>query len=157
MREEDIPGWAWIRLQPVQEERRQTLSGGLDQCHTAIALWLSNQGWVPHLRADSKCLLCEMSFFFFYWFSRVHVVAVVHFCLLQAAFHAVMNLWNKKPLKVYGSRMSESLLAILSHIIRGEGIIKVRTEQPPGIAVALVCKADSALPTRQVQIVLLLL
>ena len=65
MREEDIPGWAWIRLQPVQEERRQTLSGGLDQCHTAIALWLSNQGWVPHLRADSKCLLCEMSCCFF--------------------------------------------------------------------------------------------
>ncbi|KAL8595169.1 hypothetical protein ACOMHN_013842 [Nucella lapillus] len=42
----------------------------------------------------------------------------------KAAFHAVMNLWNKKPLKVYGSRMCESLLAILSHIIRGEGIIK---------------------------------
>lgn len=58
---------------------------------------------------------------------RVHVFAPVHFCVLQAAFHAVMNLWNKKPLKVYGSRMCESLLAILSHIIRGEGIIKVKT------------------------------
>jgi E3 ubiquitin-protein ligase HUWE1 len=45
--------------------------------------------------------------------------------LLKAAFHAVMNLWNKKPIKVYGSRISESLLAILSHIIKGESIIKV--------------------------------
>ena len=44
----------------------------------------------------------------------------------QAAFNAVMNLWNKKPLKLYGSRMSESILAILCHIIKGEGIIRVR-------------------------------
>ncbi|XP_046372246.1 E3 ubiquitin-protein ligase HUWE1-like isoform X1 [Haliotis rufescens] len=42
----------------------------------------------------------------------------------KAAFNAVMNLWNKKPIKVYGSRMSESILAILCHIIKGEGIIK---------------------------------
>ncbi|KAK7483667.1 hypothetical protein BaRGS_00025100, partial [Batillaria attramentaria] len=42
----------------------------------------------------------------------------------KAAFNAVMNMWNKKPLKVYGSRMCESLLAILCHIIRGESIIK---------------------------------
>ena len=38
-----------------------------------------------------------------------------------------MNLWNKKPLKLYGSRMSESILAILCHIIKGEGVIRVCT------------------------------
>ena len=76
---------------------------------------------------------------------RVHVFAPLYFCVLQAAFHAVMNLWNKKPLKVYGSRMCESLLAILSHIIRGEGIIKVRTVAESR-ALASVCKADCALP-----------
>ena len=76
---------------------------------------------------------------------RVHVFAPLRFCVLQAAFHAVMNLWNKKPLKVYGSRMCESLLAILSHIIRGEGIIKVRTVIESR-ALASVCKADWALP-----------
>ena len=37
-----------------------------------------------------------------------------------------MHLWNKKPLKVYGGRMSESILAILCHIIKGEAVIKVR-------------------------------
>lgn len=44
----------------------------------------------------------------------------------QAAFKAVMSLWNKKPLKVYGGRMSESMLAILCNIIKGENIIKER-------------------------------
>ncbi|XP_070192440.1 E3 ubiquitin-protein ligase HUWE1-like isoform X3 [Littorina saxatilis] len=56
----------------------------------------------------------------------------------KAAFNAVMNLWNKKPLKMYGSRMCESLLAILSHIIRGESIIKEQLakeeEEPPAAA-----------------------
>ncbi|XP_064633553.1 E3 ubiquitin-protein ligase HUWE1-like isoform X3 [Lineus longissimus] len=42
----------------------------------------------------------------------------------KAAFHAIMYLWDKKPLKVYGSRMSESILAILCHIIKGEATIK---------------------------------
>ncbi|XP_021341229.1 E3 ubiquitin-protein ligase HUWE1-like isoform X3 [Mizuhopecten yessoensis] len=42
----------------------------------------------------------------------------------KAAFNAVMHLWNKKPLKLYGGRMSESILAILCHIIKGEAIIK---------------------------------
>jgi E3 ubiquitin-protein ligase HUWE1 len=49
-----------------------------------------------------------------------------HFDLnLQMAFDAVMYLWNKKPLKGYGSRMTESILAILCHIIKGEPVIKV--------------------------------
>ncbi|XP_023930490.1 E3 ubiquitin-protein ligase HUWE1 [Lingula anatina] len=42
----------------------------------------------------------------------------------KAAFQAVMHLWGRKPLKVYGSRMSESILAILCHIIKGEAVIK---------------------------------
>lgn len=48
------------------------------------------------------------------------------FFFFQAAFKAVMSLWNKKPLKVYGGRMSESMLAILCNIIKGENIIKER-------------------------------
>ncbi|BFZ10773.1 hypothetical protein BsWGS_13813 [Bradybaena similaris] len=47
----------------------------------------------------------------------------------KAAFRAVMNLWNKKPLAVHGSRMSESVLTILSHIIGGEEIIKKQLEK----------------------------
>ncbi|KAK3103700.1 hypothetical protein FSP39_021121 [Pinctada imbricata] len=42
----------------------------------------------------------------------------------KAAFEAVMKLWNKKPLKLYGGRMSESILAILCHIIKGENLIR---------------------------------
>ena len=38
-----------------------------------------------------------------------------------------MHLWGKRPLKVYGGRMSESILAILCHIIKGEAVIKVCT------------------------------
>ena len=41
-----------------------------------------------------------------------------------------MSLWNKKPLKVYGGRMSESILAILCHIIKGEQLIKVSNHDP---------------------------
>ncbi|KAK3600176.1 hypothetical protein CHS0354_039470 [Potamilus streckersoni] len=47
----------------------------------------------------------------------------------KAAFNAVMHLWNKKPLKIYGSRMSESILAILCHIIKAESIIKASVEK----------------------------
>ncbi|XP_059143196.1 E3 ubiquitin-protein ligase HUWE1-like isoform X5 [Physella acuta] len=42
----------------------------------------------------------------------------------KAAFNSVMNLWNKKPLLIHGSRMSESILTILCHIIDGEAKIK---------------------------------
>ncbi|KAL1452367.1 hypothetical protein MTO96_006284, partial [Rhipicephalus appendiculatus] len=40
------------------------------------------------------------------------------------AFDAIMQLWDRKPLKVYGDRMSESMLAILCHLLRGEGLIR---------------------------------
>ncbi|XP_036596594.1 E3 ubiquitin-protein ligase HUWE1-like, partial [Trichosurus vulpecula] len=43
-----------------------------------------------------------------------------------AAFTCIKNLWNRKPLKVYGGRMAESMLAILCHILRGEHVIRER-------------------------------
>lgn len=49
--------------------------------------------------------------------------------ILQKAFEAVMLMWGKKPLKNYGARMTESILSILRHILRGEKIIKERTEK----------------------------
>lgn len=42
----------------------------------------------------------------------------------KRAFDAIMQLWDRKPLKVYGDRMSESMLAILCHLLRGEGLIR---------------------------------
>ncbi|KAK4872231.1 hypothetical protein RN001_016355 [Aquatica leii] len=44
----------------------------------------------------------------------------------KLAFEAVMLMWGKKPLPTYGIRMSESILSILRHILRGEKIIKER-------------------------------
>nr|XP_012602058.1 E3 ubiquitin-protein ligase HUWE1 isoform X6 [Microcebus murinus] len=44
----------------------------------------------------------------------------------KAAFTCIKNLWNRKPLKVYGGRMAESMLAILCHILRGEPMIRER-------------------------------
>ena len=46
----------------------------------------------------------------------------------KMAFETVMFLWGKtplKPLNKYGRWMSESILAILCHIIKGESVIKV--------------------------------
>ncbi|MGH0140167.1 UNVERIFIED_CONTAM: hypothetical protein FKN15_070494 [Acipenser sinensis] len=43
---------------------------------------------------------------------------------LLASFDCIQNLWNRKPLKVYGVRMAESMLAILCHILRGEPVIR---------------------------------
>ena len=37
----------------------------------------------------------------------------------------MMHLWNRQPLKVYGGRMSESMLAILCHVIKGEPLVRV--------------------------------
>ncbi|XP_069785223.1 E3 ubiquitin-protein ligase HUWE1 isoform X3 [Narcine bancroftii] len=44
----------------------------------------------------------------------------------KAAFDCIKSLWNRKPLKVYGGRMAESMLAILCHILRGEPVIRER-------------------------------
>jgi E3 ubiquitin-protein ligase HUWE1 len=47
----------------------------------------------------------------------------------KTAFEAVMHIWGKKPLQVYGWRMSESVLSILCHILKGETLIKERLEK----------------------------
>ncbi|XP_037772840.1 E3 ubiquitin-protein ligase HUWE1-like isoform X4 [Penaeus monodon] len=44
----------------------------------------------------------------------------------KLAFEAVMKLWNKKPLKSYGVRISESVLVILCSVLKGETIIQER-------------------------------
>ena len=47
----------------------------------------------------------------------------------KLAFHAVMKLWGKKPMKVYGARMAESVLTILCHILKGEKMIGEKLEK----------------------------
>lgn len=47
----------------------------------------------------------------------------------KMAFDAVMLMWGKKPLKTYGARMSESMLAILRHILRGEKLMQEKQQK----------------------------
>lgn len=62
----------------------------------------------------------------------------------KKAFDAVMLMWGKKPLKNYGARMTESILSILRHILRGEKIIKERTEEEEGDETTGVTSATSS-------------
>lgn len=75
----------------------------------------------PHV-VSSKCTglykVCET-------FDPIKYLIDIH----KKAFEAVMLMWGKKPLKNYGARMTESILSILRHILRGEKIIKERTEK----------------------------
>lgn len=48
----------------------------------------------------------------------------------KLAFEAVMYMWGKAPLRNYGLRMTESILSILKHILRGERIIRERLSKP---------------------------
>ncbi|XP_071960908.1 E3 ubiquitin-protein ligase HUWE1-like isoform X2 [Antedon mediterranea] len=77
-------------------------------------------------------------------FSPVQYLIKVH----KAAYTAVMNLWNRKPLKTYGGRMSESMLAILCHILRGETRVREEREKEknPQVAQAGTSSDAASLP-----------
>ena len=47
-----------------------------------------------------------------------------------------MCVWGRKPLPVYGGRMSESVLAILYHILKGEKLIQEKLESEKPVAAA---------------------
>lgn len=65
----------------------------------------------------------------------------------KLAFEAVLLLWGKKPLPSYGIRMSESILSILRHILRGEKVIKDRLnkteEKTEGASVSTVATREN--------------
>ncbi|XP_059588545.1 E3 ubiquitin-protein ligase HUWE1 isoform X3 [Alligator mississippiensis] len=59
----------------------------------------------------------------------------------KAAFQCIQQLWHRRPLRVYGGRMAESMLAILCHVLRGEPLLRerlakeregARTDDEPG-------------------------
>ncbi|XP_049513921.1 E3 ubiquitin-protein ligase HUWE1-like [Dermacentor silvarum] len=62
----------------------------------------------------------------------------------KRAFDAIMQLWDRKPLKVYGDRMSESMLAILCHLLRGEGLIREKLAKEKEAASAVGSSAAAA-------------
>lgn len=62
----------------------------------------------------------------------------------KRAFEAIMQLWDRKPLKVYGDRMSESMLAILCHLLRGEALIKEKLAKEKDSAAAAAAAVAAA-------------
>ncbi|XP_028966633.1 E3 ubiquitin-protein ligase HUWE1 [Galendromus occidentalis] len=58
-------------------------------------------------------------------FDPVQYLIHVH----RRTFAACTMLWTRKPLKAYGDRMTESILAILCHLLKGESIIKEKLQQ----------------------------
>ncbi|CAN8001289.1 unnamed protein product [Ixodes hexagonus] len=62
----------------------------------------------------------------------------------KRAFDAIMQLWDRKPLKVYGDRMSESMLAILCHLLRGEALIKEKLAKEEEAAAAAAAASTSS-------------
>ncbi|XP_077544919.1 HECT, UBA and WWE domain containing E3 ubiquitin protein ligase 1 isoform X4 [Haemaphysalis longicornis] len=54
----------------------------------------------------------------------------------RRAFEAVMQLWDRRPLRVYGDRMSESMLAILCHLLRGEALVREKLAKEKEAAAA---------------------
>lgn len=46
------------------------------------------------------------------------------FHVQRLAFSAIMHIWGSKPLKIYGARMSESILSILKSIFKGEELLQ---------------------------------
>lgn len=63
----------------------------------------------------------------------------------KKAFECVMHLWNKKPLRTYGERMSQSVLTILCHLLKGESVItdKLQKEKEAAEAAAAAVPGSS--------------
>ncbi|CAO1370647.1 unnamed protein product [Diamesa hyperborea] len=55
-------------------------------------------------------------------FDSKHYLTYMH----RHAFNSIQYLWGFKPLKLYGLRMTESMLSILKHIIKGEKVLQLR-------------------------------
>uniref|UniRef100_A0A3B4X6E1 E3 ubiquitin-protein ligase HUWE1 n=1 Tax=Seriola lalandi dorsalis TaxID=1841481 RepID=A0A3B4X6E1_SERLL len=70
----------------------------------------------------------------------------------KAAFNCIRSLWNRKPLKVYGGRMAESMLAILCHILRGEPVIQERLAKEREGTAPAPTGTTSGVPVNQAQL-----
>lgn len=53
------------------------------------------------------------------------------------AFQSIQYLWGFKPLKNYGLRMTESMLSILKHIIKGEKVLQSKNYKNGGVLISL--------------------
>lgn len=76
-------------------------------------------------------------------FDTKHYLTYIH----RNAFLAIQHLWGFKPLKSYGLRMTESMLSILKHIIKGEKVLQSKYyKNGQGVSISLDNKSKSILP-----------
>lgn len=77
-------------------------------------------------------------------FDTKHYLTYMH----RNAFLSIQHLWGCKPLKSYGLRMTESMLSILKHIIKGEKVLQSKYyKNGQGVAISLDNKPKAILPT----------
>ncbi|KAG9509833.1 E3 ubiquitin-protein ligase HUWE1, partial [Fragariocoptes setiger] len=58
-------------------------------------------------------------------FDPVQYLITVH----KRAFKCLAQLWNKKPSKFYGEQMTDSILSVMCHLLRGEAIINEQVQK----------------------------
>lgn len=76
-------------------------------------------------------------------FDTKHYLTYMH----RNAFLSIQHLWGYKPLKSYGLRMTESMLSILKHIIKGEKVLQSKYyKNGQGVAISLENKPKAILP-----------
>lgn len=76
-------------------------------------------------------------------FDTKHYLTYIH----RNAFLAIQHIWGYKPLKSYGPRMTESMLSILKHIIKGEKVLQSKYyKNGQGVSISLDNKSKSILP-----------
>lgn len=76
-------------------------------------------------------------------FDTKHYLAYMH----RNAFFAIQHIWGFKPLKTYGIRMTESMLCILKHIIKGEKVLQSKNyKNGQGVSISLDNKQKPILP-----------
>lgn len=77
-------------------------------------------------------------------FDTKHYLTYMH----RHAFLSIQHLWGFKPLKSYGLRMTESMLSILKHIIKGEKVLQSKYyKNGQGVAISLDNKPKAILPS----------
>lgn len=77
-------------------------------------------------------------------FDTKHYLTYMH----RNAFFSIQHLWGYKPLKSYGLRMTESMLSILKHIIKGEKVLQSKYyKNGQGVSISLDNKPRVVVPT----------
>lgn len=76
-------------------------------------------------------------------FDAKHYLTYMH----RHAFTSIQHLWGFKPLKTYGLRMTESMLSILKHIVKGEKVLQSKYYKNGNVTISLDAKYKTIVPS----------